>query len=71
MNIPDDFPQWKRLCIVAITELDPTGLVQRIDKARHAVLDRVEDGFGRSDGEQVELRNALEALNLLEKSIER
>lgn len=68
MFIPDAVPRWKRLCIVATAELNPTALARRIDEARHAIFDQIED-LGHSTSEQVELRNALEALNLLEKSI--
>ena len=39
--------------------------------ARHAIFDQNAGGFGRYTSEQIELCNALEALNLLEKSIER
>jgi hypothetical protein len=71
MYIRDAVPRWKRLCIIATTELDPTELAQRIEEARHAIFDQIAGGLGRYTGEQIELCNALEALNLLEKSIER
>jgi hypothetical protein len=70
MFIPDAVPRWKRLCIIATAELNPTVLAQRIEEARHAIFDQIED-LGHSTSEQVELRNALETLNLLEKSSER
>jgi hypothetical protein len=41
-------------------------LLQRIDKARRAVLDQIEDGFSKpSDGEQLALRDALDRLSTL------
>jgi len=62
-------PQWKLLCLAAMAELDPAKLPQRIDEARSAALDRGEYRFSTksSDGEQFELRNALEALSVLRK----
>ena len=58
-------------CVASLRwrSLTRQNLPQRIDEARSAVLDRVEDRFSTksSDGEQFELRNALEALSVLRK----
>ena len=52
--------------LAATLELDPLKLLERIDEARRAVLDRIEDGFSKpSDGEQFTLRDALEMLSTL------
>lgn len=71
MYIPDEIPRWKRLCIIATTELDPAELGRRIEEARHVIFSEVAGGLGRDPSEQIEICNALEALNLLEKSIQR
>jgi hypothetical protein len=63
---PAHLPQWKQLCLAATLELGRLKLLQRIDEARRAVLDRIEDGFSKpSDGEQFALRDALEMLSTL------
>jgi hypothetical protein len=61
----DQCPVWKQLCLAASLEVDPARLPERIEEARYAILDRIEERFStKSDNEeQVELRVALEALN--------
>lgn len=61
----DQCPVWKQLCIAASLEVDPARLALRIEEARYAILDRIEERFPTKsqDGEQVELRIALEALS--------
>jgi hypothetical protein len=63
----DDPPLWKQLCLAASLEVDPARLPERIEEARYAILDRIEERFATKskDGEQVELRMALEALSSL------
>lgn len=58
-------PAWKQLCLAASLEVDPTRLPERIEEARYAILDRIEERFPQksADEEQVELRVALEALS--------
>jgi hypothetical protein len=55
MHMPDAVPRWKRLCIIATTELDPTELAQRIEEARHAIFGQIAGGSGRYTSEQIEL----------------
>jgi hypothetical protein len=59
------YPVWKQLCLAASMEVDPARLPERIEAARYAILDRIEERFPTKsqDEEQVELRVALEALN--------
>lgn len=58
-------PIWKQLCLAASLEVDPGRLAERIEEARYAILDRIEERFPTksADHEQVELRVALEALS--------
>jgi hypothetical protein len=58
-------PLWKQLCLAASLEVDPARLPERIEEARYAILDRIEERFRTKsdDEEQVELRIALEALS--------
>jgi hypothetical protein len=35
-------PQWRQLCQAALFELNPVKLLERIARARNAVLDRIE-----------------------------
>lgn len=62
---PNRPPLWKQLCLAASLEVDPARLPERIEEARYAVLDRIEERFPTksNDEEQVELRIALEALS--------
>jgi hypothetical protein len=47
-------------------------LVERITLARHAVLDRIEDGYSKpKNGEQAALREALTTLDTLRRITER
>ena len=65
-------PEWRQLCQAAILEPDPVKLIERIAEARGAVLDRIEDGFSKShQGEQLELRDALQTLSRLHRMAER
>jgi len=61
----DQCPLWKQLCLAASLEVDPAKLPERIEEARYAILDRIEERFPTKsrDAEQVELRIALEALS--------
>ena len=56
---------WKQLCLAASLEVDPARLPERIEEARYAILDRIEERFPTKsrDSEQIELRIALEALS--------
>jgi len=65
------FPQWRALYEAAVLELDQDKLLQRIDEAKHAIMDRMED-LGRSKGgtENEELMNALTALGDLHRLAE-
>jgi hypothetical protein len=59
-----DPPVWKQLCLAASLEVDPAKLPERIEEARYAILDRIEERFPTksTDAEQIELRIALAAL---------
>src|SRR5689334_12913360 len=53
-------PRWRQLCNVAVLELDTEKLPGRIDEARTAVLDRIENGVQNlSEGERFALHDAL------------
>ena len=65
-------PEWRQRCQAAFFETNPVKLLERIADARNAVLDRIEDGFTKSqDGEQVALREALSTLDSLRRITER
>jgi hypothetical protein len=68
----DAAQEWRQLCQAACFELDAVKLVERIAKARSAVLDRIEDNFSKPiNSEQYALRNALETLSTLRELAER
>ena len=65
-------PQWRQLCQADLFELNPVKLLERIARARNAVLDRIEDGHSKSpNGEQAALREALATLDSLGRITER
>jgi hypothetical protein len=65
-------PEWRELCQAALFELNPAKLLERIARARNAILDRIEDGHSKSaNGEQAALRQALATLDTLRRITER
>jgi len=65
-------PEWRQLCQAALFEINPVKLLERITVARHAVLDRIEDGYSKpKNGEQAALREALTTLDTLRRITER
>ena len=65
-------PDWRQLCQAALFEIDPVKLRERIDHARNAVLDRIEDCHTKPlNGEQHDLRDALTTLDHLRRITER
>jgi hypothetical protein len=65
-------PEWRQLCQAALFETNPATLLERIARARGAILDRIEDRHSKSpNGEQAALRNALATLNTLLRITER
>ncbi len=66
------YPQWKQLCIAALAEADLARVPERIAVARSAVLDQIEDDISQSSiKEHATLRDALEALDILHKIVQR
>jgi len=64
--------EWRQLCQAAFFELDPINLLERIAKARSAVLDRIEGTLPKPiNDEKHALRNALETLSTLHELAER
>jgi hypothetical protein len=62
-------PEWRQLCQAVLFEIDPVKLLERITLARHAVLDRIEDGYSQpKNGEQAALREALTTLDTLRRT---
>jgi hypothetical protein len=50
-------PDWRQLCQAALFETNTVKLLERIARARNAILDRIEDGYSKSlNGEQATLR---------------
>ena len=41
-------PEWRQLCQAALFETNTVKLLERITHARHAVLDRIEDGYSKA-----------------------
>jgi hypothetical protein len=71
-RIPSFSTGWRGLYECAILELDGSLLPDRIDVARRAILDRVEEVLTQpSDAEHRALRNALHTLRILEEVAER
>jgi hypothetical protein len=65
-------PEWRQLCHAALFETNTVKLLERITVARHAVLDRIEDGYSKpKNGEQSALREALITLDTLRRITER
>ena len=63
---------WRQLCQAALFETNPVKLLERIARARNAVLDRIEDGHTKPlNGEQHDLRDALTTLDSLRRIAER
>ena len=61
--------EWRQLCQAALFETNPVKLLERIANARNVVLDRIEDGFTRSQNdEQVALREAPATLDTLRRN---
>ena len=69
-NVPY-VPRWKQLCIAALAERNPAKVPERIAVARSAVLDQIEDNLSQSSSNQLVLRKALEALDVLRKIVQR
>jgi hypothetical protein len=64
-------PEWRQLCQAARLERDPVRLLERVARARGAVLDRIEDGHTKPlNGEQHDLRDALTTLDSLRRIAE-
>ena len=64
-------PEWRELFQAALFEINPVKLLERIAKARNAVLDCIEDSRSKSNGDQASLRDALATLDSLRKITER
>ena len=63
---------WKQLYQLALVELDPAKLPQRIADARVAVLERIEDTLKNPGiGEQQMLNDALNGLRVLRQEYDR
>jgi hypothetical protein len=69
---PRFLPEWRELCLAAMLERDPVRLLERVARARGAILDRIEDGYTKPlNGEQHDLRDALTTLDNLRRIAER
>jgi hypothetical protein len=65
-------PDWRQLCQAALFETNTVKLLERIARARNAILDRIEDGHTKPlNGEQHDLRDALTTLDSLRRITER
>jgi hypothetical protein len=65
-------PEWRQLCQAALFETNSVKLLERIARARNAVLDHIEDGYSKSpNAEQAALREALATLDTLRRITER
>jgi hypothetical protein len=65
-------PEWRQLCQAALFETNSAKLLERIARARNAVLDRIEDGYSKSPtNDQAALRDALATLDSLRRITER
>ena len=63
--------EWRQLCQAALFETNPVRLLERITVARHAILDRIEDGYSSPPtSEQAALRDALSMLDSLRRTTE-
>ena len=60
-------PNWKELLDAAIVESDQENLAQRIQEARDAIMDKIEDSFQTATStERQALINAMNAVHELE-----
>ena len=66
-------PDWKDLYQLAVIELDPAKLANRITDARNAILDRIEETISVAAHytERQELSDALNGLRVLRQEYER
>jgi hypothetical protein len=66
-------PDWTELYKLALTELDPTKLRQRVVDARNAILDRVEETQTKPSPyqERQQLNDALNGLRVIQQEYER
>jgi hypothetical protein len=65
-------PLWRQLCQAAVLELDPKRLLDRVAKARTAVLDEIEGGSSNSSrAERLALSDALDTLTALREIAKR
>jgi hypothetical protein len=60
-------PRWRQLCELALLEMDPEKLLEKVAAARSAILDRIEDSFGPTNKEQTALHDALGTLSRLQQ----
>ena len=66
-------PDWTELYQLAVIELDPTKLRQRVTDARNAILDRVEETHTKPFPyqERQQLNDALNGLRVIQQEYER
>jgi len=66
-------PDWKDLYQLAVVELDPTKLPQRITDARTVILDRIQETLAKPSHyqERQELSDALNSLRVLHQEYQR
>ena len=60
-------PRWRQLCELALLEMDPEKLLEKVAAARSAILDRIEDSFAPTNKEQTALHDALGTLSRLQQ----
>ena len=66
-------PDWKELYQLAVLELDPAKLPQRVCEARNAILDRIEETHTKPFpyDERQQLNAALSGLRVIQQEYER
>jgi hypothetical protein len=71
-NIEYAPPDWRQLCQAALFEFNPVKLLERIDRARSVIVERIEEGHSKPPTtEQVSLLDALSTLDSLRRITER
>jgi hypothetical protein len=70
-NVSPSPQDWRRVYFAAVLEMDPAQLTQRVNEARQAILDRIQELLTKPTSfEHTDMYNALNVLRGLSKKRE-